>query len=101
MIKLPIGGLSVSDTDIRVLDEILAEKHKAIAPEQDGGEFFEFFTAQEILRNYSLSVNEILNGIVGGGDDGSDGGIDSFYLLVGGKHITDTEAAEELRTLKQ
>lgn len=31
------------DTDVKVIDEILSEKHKELAPDLDGGEFFEFF----------------------------------------------------------
>jgi len=103
----------MSDTDVRVLDEILSARHKELAPEMGEGEFFEFFTAREILRNYSLSPNEIQNGIVGGdgrrGDGGSDqskergtdGGIDAFYLLVNGRYIGDADAAEDLKHLKQ
>ncbi len=91
----------MTETDVKVLNEILTEKQKEIAPELNESEFFEFFSAQEILRNYSLSPNEIQNGIVGGGNGGTDGGIDSIYLLVGGRYVSDTEAAEDLKALKQ
>lgn len=37
----------------------------------------------------------------GDGDPGSDGGIDGFYLLVNGRFISDLEAAEDLKSLKQ
>lgn len=113
MMTLPVGGLRMSDTDVRVLDEILSARHKELAPDMDDGEFFEFFTAREILRNYSLSPNEIQHGIIGGDgrrsnagksqgkELGTDGGIDAFYLLVNGRYIGDTEAAEDLKLLKQ
>lgn len=98
----------MSDTDVKVIDEILSEKHKELAPDLDSGEFFEFFTAQQILRNYASSPTDIQNGMVGGsgqkhgdGDPGSDGGIDGFYLLVNGRFISDLEAAEDLKSLKQ
>jgi hypothetical protein len=99
-------GFRVSVTDVKVIDEILSEKHKELAPDLDDGEFFEFFAAQQILRNYASSPTDIQNGMVGGsgqkdGKSGSDGGIDGFYLLVNGRFISDVEAAEDLQTLKQ
>jgi hypothetical protein len=113
MLTLPVGALYMNDTDVRVLDEILSARHKDLAPELNDGEFFEFFTAREILRNYTLSPNEILHGIVGGDgrgkgkgnpqgiERGTDGGIDGFYMLVNGRYIGDTEAAEDLKYHKQ
>jgi hypothetical protein len=91
----------VSETDVKVIDEILSEKHKDIAPHLDEGEFFEFFAAQQVLRNYASSPTDIQNGGVGGGNGGSDGGIDGFYLLVNGRFVGDVEAAEDLKSLKQ
>lgn len=111
MIRLPIEGLSVSESDVKVIDEILSAKHAEVAPDLKDDEFFEFFAAQQVLRNYALSPTDILNGMVGGSgqkekkpddkDSGSDGGIDGFYLLVNGRFISDLEAAEDLKALKQ
>lgn len=47
--------------------------------------FFEFFAASQIYKTYNLSDEEILNGIVGGGNDG---GCDSIYVLLNGNIIT-------------
>ena len=91
----------MSETDVKVIDEILSEKQKEIAPNLDEGEFFEFFAAQQVLRNYASSPTDIQNGIVGGGNGGSDGGLDGFYLLVNGRFVSDLEAAEDLKSLKQ
>ena len=41
-------------------------------------EYFEFFSASQILKNQGLSDDEVDNGIVG---KGLDGGCDSIYLL--------------------
>src|SRR2546430_3182516 len=108
MRRLPIEGLRVSETDVKVIDEILSEKHKEIAPDLDEGEFFEFFAAQQVLRNYASSPTDIQNGMVGGAGQKdnkrktvSDGGIDGLYLLVNGRFISDLEAAEDLKSLKQ
>lgn len=40
-------------------------------------EYFEFFSASQILKNQGLSDDEVDNGIVG---KGLDGGCDSIYL---------------------
>lgn len=40
---------------------------------------FEFFCADQFLKQYSMSDAEIISGLV---DDGQDGGIDGFYFLL-------------------
>jgi hypothetical protein len=48
-------------------------------------DYFEFFTASQILKNQGLSDDEIENGIVG---KGLDGGCDSIYLFLNNLLIT-------------
>jgi AIPR protein len=91
----------MSTTDITVLNEILKESREQLFPELGENDFFEFFAAQQVLRDRQLDPDDIQSGIVGGDDSGSDGGIDGFYLLVNGRLIRDDVAAENLRTLKQ
>ncbi|MDB6019244.1 MAG: abortive phage resistance protein [Pedosphaera sp.] len=91
-------------TDSVVLNEILAQAKAKEDPSVSESEYFEFFSAKQILRDYSLDPEEIKSGIVGQesiGGSGSDGGIDSIYLLVNGKLIRDIEQAKELANLKQ
>jgi hypothetical protein len=72
-----------------ILDRILEQKHKEIAPSLSMSDYFEMFTAEQILKDYDLSYDEIQTGIVGGGGDG---GMDSIYLFVNGKLVQeDTE----------
>ncbi|MCU1268978.1 MAG: hypothetical protein JWN74_272 [Acidobacteriaceae bacterium] len=40
---------------------------------------FEFFCAEQFLKEYSLNDDEIVRGLVGSGDDG---GIDAFYFFI-------------------
>ena len=47
-------------------------------------EYFEFFTAEQILKDFDLSYDELALGIVGGGNDG---GIDSLYCFVNGELV--------------
>lgn len=97
MIKLPIGGLHVTATDVTLLNDVLAEKHKS-APDLPDDEFFELFASQQVLRDFRLDPDDIQSGIVRGSGDG---GVDSIYLLVNGRLIRDLSAAENLRSLKQ
>lgn len=48
-------------------------------------DYFEFFSASQILKNQGLSDDEVDNGIVG---KGSDGGCDSIYLFLNNLLIT-------------
>lgn len=64
----------MSANDQIILYSILKEKQKVIAPNYSESEYFEIFTAEEILKDFDLSYEEIQAGIIGGG---ADGGIDS------------------------
>jgi hypothetical protein len=47
-------------------------------PESDGGTAFEAFASEMALRSFGLSLEEVMAGIVGGGQDGA---IDSVYAF--------------------
>lgn len=53
----------------------------------DGTDPFELFCAEVLLRDYNLSDEEVLHGVVG---KSQDGGCDGLFFLVGGKLVTDT-----------
>lgn len=48
-------------------------------------DYFEFFSAVQVLKNYNLSDNEIENGIVG---NGNDGGCDSLFVFLNGELLS-------------
>src|ERR1700693_2587641 len=103
---LPITrGDTMQDTDLTVLTEILAQRKAALDPQMKDDEFFEFFAAQQVLRDYQLDPEEIKSGVVGQSKQaklpGTDGGIDAIYLLVNGRLIRDLDQAQELKNLKQ
>ncbi|HWR36498.1 MAG TPA: AIPR family protein [Clostridia bacterium] len=91
----------MTTTDLKVLDDILAESRTQFAPEMKEDDYFELFAAQQVLRDKQLDNEEVQYGITGRGEGGSDGGIDAIYLLVNGRLIRDEEQAQALRTLKQ
>ena len=64
-----------------ILDGVLKPRQNEMDPDADPTTFFELFTAQQILKDFDLSYEEIESGLVGAGGDG---GVDSIYLLVNG-----------------
>jgi hypothetical protein len=76
----------VSSNDRIILDKILEQKRAGVAPDTSASRFFEIFTAEQILKDYDLSYDEIDSGIVG---DGGDGGVDSLYLFLNGELVQD------------
>ena len=69
----------MASNDKIILDQILQQKHKDIAQSISASDYFEIFTAEQVLKDYDLSYDDIQSGIVGGGGDG---GIDSIFLFV-------------------
>ena len=67
-----------------ILDEVLKQGLSEADPGTTPSSFFEFFTAEQVLKEFDLSGAEIESGVVG---DGGDGGIDAIYLLVNGELI--------------
>jgi hypothetical protein len=95
----------VSDTDVTVLDSILGPANTELASHLKADEFFELFSAHKILRDFQLDPDEIDSGQIGtkeSNKQGSDGGIDGFYLFANGKLVRATADAENARkTLKK
>lgn len=88
----------MSDNDRIVLRAVLSEQKSARAPDLSDNTYFEIFTAEHILKSFDLSYDEIQSGQVGAG---SDGGIDSMYMLINGNLIQDdTDTSNLGRDLK-
>jgi len=73
--------------DLQVLELILKAAHAEYL-EQSEAEFFEQFCAEQILKDYDLSVEDVQRGIV---DGEHDGGADSVYAFVNGELISEDE----------
>lgn len=71
----------MTTNDVIILDKILEQRHADIGPELDSPMFFELFVAEQVLKDYDLSYDELKAGRVGGGGDG---GIDALYLFANG-----------------
>lgn len=75
-----------------LLKEIIHQEYEASGDFNTENSYFEFFSANQILKNYELSSEEIENGIIGGGNDG---GCDAVYLFLNNEIIT----ADQIGTL--
>lgn len=67
-----------------ILAQIIKERCEDSGNELSIAEYFEIYTASEILKDYDMSYDDITYGIVG---DGGDGGIDSIYTFLNGELI--------------
>ena len=77
-----------------ILDEILNQRRREVASDENPSEFFELFTAEQVLKDFDLSYDEIESGRVG---DGGDGGLDGIYLFVNGDLVQEDLNYDHLR----
>lgn len=78
-----------------ILNDLLEHERSETAQSLSASKFFELFSAEQILKNFGLSYEELENGIVD--DKGGDGGIDSFYTFVNGILVTEESTFENIR----
>lgn len=76
----------MAKNDIVIIDHIIKERIEQRIPSMDKGEVYEFLANEQILKDFDLSKEEIMSGIIDGKDDG---GIDSFYIFVNGNLLSD------------
>lgn len=84
----------MAGNDRIILDQVLDQRRQSIAPTLDQAKYFEIFTAEQILKDFDLSYDEIESGIVAGGGDG---GIDGFYVFINGELLQEDSDISELR----
>lgn len=68
--------------DVILLNSLLEQLKLEVAPEMKDDDYFEIFVNEQILKNYELSYDEMLKGIV---DNGGDGGIDGIHIFINGE----------------
>lgn len=71
-----------------LLGEIIKQEMDAFEEDLSISDFFEFYSALQVLKEYELSYDEIRSGICG---ESHDGGADSIYLFVNGDLIKEDE----------
>ncbi|MGZ5070985.1 MAG: AIPR family protein [Methylobacter sp.] len=65
-----------------ILEQIIKERCAESDDELSISEYFEIYTASEILKDYDLTYDDITYSIVG---NGGDGGIDSIFTFINGE----------------
>ena len=81
----------MSNNDRVLLDQILVARKSSASQDISDAAFFELFTAEQILKDFDPSDDDIESGIVGGSGDG---GIDSLYLFLNGTLVReDTDSS--------
>lgn len=72
--------------DIILIDGIIEERVAQAFPSTDKGEVFEYLSAEQILKDYDLSYEQIMDNSV---DGQNDGGIDYIFFFINGQLIND------------
>jgi hypothetical protein len=76
----------MANNDQIILDQIVSEQRNARALGLKDSDFFEIYVAEQVLKNYDLSDDEIESGLIG---DSQDGGIDGIYTFANGELVQD------------
>lgn len=79
----------MAKNDIILIDNIIQDRILGLLPSANEGEVFEYLSSEQVLKDFDLTKDEILSGIVDGKDDG---GIDSFFIFVNGSLLTDLDS---------
>jgi hypothetical protein len=79
----------MAKNDRILLDGIIDDRIIIGLPSAKRDEVFEYFAFEQILKDYDLSKDEILDGSI---DGRQDGGIDGFFILVNGHYLQDPES---------
>ena len=72
------------DNSQQLLNDVLAQQRQDRAHDLSDQDYFELFSAEQILKDFNLSYEELQAGIV---DGEHDGGIDSAFAFVNGELV--------------
>lgn len=78
----------MAKNDKVLIDGIIDERIEKKIPSDERDEAFEYFTFEQILKDYDLSHDEMLTGSV---DGRNDGGIDGLFIFINGHLLIDPE----------
>lgn len=84
----------MSSNDQIILDNIIKQRRDDLYPGMDIDEYFEIFSAEQSLKDYDLSDEELKDGIVSGVNDG---GVDGFWILINGEYIKEDADISQLK----
>ncbi len=78
----------MAKNDVFLIDGIIEDRINSCFPSNDKGEVFEYLAAEQLLKDYDLSYEQITNCSVDGKDDG---GIDYIFFLINDQLVDDPE----------
>lgn len=81
------------NNDLVLLERLLAAAANNAPASLNDSELFEYFSAEQTLKDYDLSADELLAGIT---DGGGDGGIDGVYVFANEHLVEDDFDASSL-----
>lgn len=84
----------MTNNDQIILDQIIEDQRKSRFSSMAKSEFFEIYVAEQALKDFDLSDEEIEFGLVGGGGDG---GIDGIYTFTNGDLVHEDFDYESLK----
>jgi hypothetical protein len=84
----------MANNDQIILDQIVEEQRTSRFPSANKSEFFEIYVAEQVLKDFDLSDEEIESGLVG---NGGDGGIDAIYTFANGELVQEDFDYEPLK----
>ncbi|BAU14360.1 hypothetical protein LEP3755_49070 [Leptolyngbya sp. NIES-3755] len=76
----------MSSNDVIVLNSVLNQRRQSAVEPLPESEHFELFSFEQILKDYDLSYEELLENRV---DGGGDGGIDGFFTFINGELLNE------------
>ena len=79
----------MAKNDKILVDGIIDDRLEQKIPSSRRDEAFEYFSFEQVLKDYDLSRDELESGSV---DGRNDGGIDGFFILVNGHLLSDPES---------
>lgn len=77
-----------------ILDQVLEQQRYSIASTLAPEKYFEVFASEQILKDFDLSYDELVTGIISGSGDG---GIDSFYVFINGELLQEDSDFKDLK----
>lgn len=84
----------MANNDQIILDQIIDEQRKSRFPSASKSDFFEIYVAEQVLKDFDLSDDEVESGLVG---NGGDGGIDGIYTFANGELVQEDFDYEPLK----
>ncbi|GAA3865893.1 AIPR family protein [Streptomyces lannensis] len=77
--------MAVNSNDQRLLDRVLEDKRRLLAPNQKMDDFFNYFAASAALQDFDLDIDELRDGIV---DGSHDCGVDGLWVFVDDRYMS-------------